>query len=86
MIRARFKANANDYRSINWPVKYPYWCSGYAGDMSYSIVVAYAEDEDEICKNWPEAFDIECEVVDRCEFSSRFQKPDWYSEVLDEQG
>lgn len=29
MIRARFEANEGDYRPINWPVKHPYWCTGY---------------------------------------------------------
>lgn len=80
MIRARFKANADDYRSINWPVKFPYWCSGYTGDMSHSIVVAYAENVEEIYKNWPEALDIEVEKVEKPVFSSRFPKPDWYTE------
>ena len=78
MIRARFRANYGDYRSINWPVKYPYWCTGYGED--YSIVVAYADDEDEILQNWPEATHIDVEEVEKPEFNDRFQKPDWYEE------
>lgn len=78
MIRARFRANYDDYRSINWPVKYPYWCSGYGDD--YSIVVAYAEDEAEILRNWPEASNIDIQEVDKPSFSDRFPKPDWYEE------
>ena len=51
MISARFKANEKGYRPIKWPVKHPYWCTGY-GD-GYSIVVAYADDEAEILSNLP---------------------------------
>lgn len=76
MIRARFKADENDYRSINWPVKHPYWCSGYGG--GYSIVVAYADDEAEILRNWPEAKDIDIEERDEYTFTDRFPKPDWF--------
>jgi hypothetical protein len=79
MIRARFHANADDFRSINWPVKHPYWCSGY-GD-NYSVVVAYADNEEEILKNWPEATEIESTEVDSYVFSDRFPKPDWLTET-----
>ena len=78
MIRARFKANADDYRPVNWPINHPYWCTGYAGDDSYSIVVAYADDEAEILRNWPEAADIEYEEEDHYFFSDRFPKPSWF--------
>ena len=77
MIRARFHANEDDYRSINWPVKYPYWCTGY-GD-GYSVVVAYAENEAEILANWPEATNIEAVDVTESTFSDRFPCPDWYT-------
>jgi len=77
MIRARFKANKNDYRSVNWPVKHPYWCSGYGHD--HAIVVAYADNEAEILRNWPEAKNIEAEEVEQYSFSDRFPKPDWFN-------
>lgn len=76
MIRARFKANLDDYRPVKWPVKHPYWCSGFTAE--HSIVVAYADSEAEILNNWPEATDIEAEVVEDYFFSSRFPKPDWW--------
>lgn len=76
MIRARFKANADDYRSVNWPVKHPYWCSGYGQD--YSVIVAYADDEAEILRNWPEASDIEFTEEIEYTFTDRFKKPDWF--------
>lgn len=76
MIRARFKANGGDYRPVNWPVKHPYWCTGYGDD--YTIVVAYADDEAEILANWPEARDISAEEAAEYRFSGRFQKPEWF--------
>lgn len=78
MIRARFKANPDDARPVVWPIKHPYWISGY-GD-SYSIVVAYADDESELLRLWPEASDIDAEEVEAYVFTSRFQKPDWFKE------
>lgn len=76
MIRARFKANFEDYRPVNWPVKHPYWCTGY-GD-GYATVVAYADNEEEILKNWPEAEDIDSEEAEDYLFNDRFPKPDWF--------
>ena len=80
MIRARFKANPIDPRPVNWPIKHPYWVTGYAGDDSYATVVAYADDLTEIKSNWPEAADIDIEEVDGYRFTSRFPKPNWFTE------
>lgn len=80
MIRARFHADAQDYRPVNWPIKHPYWCTGMAGDGSYSIVVAYADDIEEIKRNWPEASEIDAEECDVYTFTSRFPKPEWFTE------
>lgn len=76
MIRARFKANADDYRPVVWPVKHPYWCTGYGDD--YAIVVAYADDEAEIKRNWPEAKDIDAEEAADYVFTDRFPVPHWF--------
>lgn len=75
MIRARFKADGKDYRPVNWPVKHPFWCTGSAMDDSYSIVVAYADDEAEILRNWPEATDIEANEVEDYQFTEGGVKP-----------
>jgi hypothetical protein len=81
MIRARFKADGDDYRPVAWPINHPYWCTGYGyeGD-GYSIVVAYADDKDEILRLWTEAWDIEAEIVTEYVFTSRFPKPAWFKE------
>jgi len=78
MIRARFKANPDDYRPVKWPPPGPYWCTGYAGDESHSIVVAYVAAEDQVREFWPEAKDIDCEIVDKIVFTSRFPEPTWW--------
>lgn len=77
MIRCRFRANVNDFRPVNWPIKHPYWCTGY-GD-GYSIVVAYADDEAEILRNWPEATHLDSEERTEYTFTDRFPKPDWFN-------
>lgn len=82
VFRARFQANASDYRSVEWPVKHPYWCSGYGNNAGgeYAIVVAYVADEADIKRQWPEAADIQIMDTDEAfyTFTSRFQPPDWF--------
>lgn len=80
MIRARFRSNSKDCRPVSWPVKHPYWCTGY--DFCYSVLVAYADDEIEILRNWPEATDIDTEEVSEYQFTDRFPKPDWFTVPL----
>jgi len=81
MIRARFEANFLDPRPITFPPPHPWWCTGYAGDASYSIVVAYADNEDQILEYWPEAANIDIqENQTEYLFNSRFPKPDWFTQ------
>lgn len=75
MIRTRFKICEEDFRPVKWPIKHPYWVTGYGDD--YTILVAYADDWMEIMENWPEAFDLDSEDVTEYVFTSRFPKPDW---------
>jgi len=81
MLRVRFKANYEDSRPVNWPVKYPYWESGLDGDESYAIVISYADDEKYIMENWPEATDLEIQEVGSFLFTDRFPKPSWFNNV-----
>jgi hypothetical protein len=80
MLRIRFKANADDPRPINWPVKHPYWVTGEAGDGLYATVVSYADNKKYITDNWPEAEDLEVQEVSTYTFTDRFPKPDWFKE------
>lgn len=82
MIRARFKVNPDDPRPVAWPIKHPYWVTGYG--ENYSIVVAYADDQEEILRQWPDASDIDTEEVSEYVFTSRFTKPEWFMETQDE--
>jgi hypothetical protein len=78
MIRARFKVDHFDYRPVVWPIKHPYWCTGYDSNCT-PILVAYADNIEEIKTNWPEAESIDAEEVDSYTFTSRFPKPDWFT-------
>ena len=76
MIRVRFEANLDDPRPVNWPIKHPYWVSGE--NENNSILVAYADNEQYVLDNWPEAKNIEVmEKADEYTFTTRFPKPDW---------
>ncbi len=78
MIRTRFKcSNHLDPRPVTWPLKHPYWVTGYGDD--YAVIVAYADDEGEIITNWPDAFDIDSDDATEYEFSGRFPVPDWFT-------
>jgi hypothetical protein len=80
MNRYRFRANYPDWRSVVWPVVGPCWCSGFAGDETFSIVIAFAPDEATILRQWPEATAIEVEENCPITFSDRFPRPDWWPE------
>lgn len=81
MLRVRFKVNEVDYRPVSWPVKHPYWCSGYGDD--HAIVISYADDEEYVYENWPEAIDLDSTEVDCYHFSDRFPKPDWFKDPVE---
>lgn len=76
MIRCRFHCNAEDPRPISWPVKHPYWVTGYGDD--YATVVAYADSEEEIKKLWPDAYDLDSQESTEYSFTDRFPKPEWF--------
>lgn len=78
MIRSRFKTKEKDYRPVNWPIKHPYWCTGFG--ENYNIIVAYADNEEEILHNWPEAYDIDSEDTDNYIFTDRFKQPEWFKQ------
>lgn len=88
MIRARFTVavEGGDYRPLQWPIKYPYWCSGYKltgtvdePQVGAAILIAFADQVEDITALWPEAADIEASEVAGVTFSERFPKPDWYN-------
>jgi hypothetical protein len=92
MIRIRFLANADDYRPIKWPYPHPFWCSGYGGfnkdwEAGFAIVIAYADNVDQVKEFWPEAqFPEEQSFIqekEKYEFSGRFPCPEWFKPSVD---
>lgn len=77
MIRCRFYVPDEDPRPIHWPIKHPYWITGIRGDGA-STLVAYADDEAEIMRNWPDAEELDSTEVTEYTFTSRFPRPDWF--------
>lgn len=76
--RYRFTVEAEDYRPLEWPYKYPYWCTSYSDEGN--TLVAYAESEEELMHFWPDAGNVEITDKDtQVTFSSRFQRPEWYT-------
>ena len=72
----RFHANLDDPRPVNWPVKYPYWITGEGED--FATVVSYADCDEYIFQNWPEATNLSVTEEDEIVFTSRFPKPKWW--------
>lgn len=85
MIKVRFFTHEKDYRPIKWPIKHPFWCSGYGSDREgeYAVLIAYADNVDQILELWPEAeaIDVFEEDVDKYTFTGRFPKPDWVGKL-----
>ena len=78
MYRARFHVHHDDYRPVIWPIKHPYWCTGFG--EGYNIVVAYVDNEKQLLEQWPEADEIDLgSPVEEYIFTDRFKKPDWFS-------
>lgn len=75
MLRVRFKTDAEDPRPISWPIPHPYWVTGF--NDTHSVIVAYADNLEQIQELWPEAEDMDPEEVEDYVFTSRFSKPDW---------
>lgn len=87
MLIIRFKTNHDDPRPVKWPIKHPYWVTGYAADESHAIIVSYADSKEYILDNWPDAKDLD-EVdgnVQKYFFTDRFPKPSWFVEPTESQ-
>ena len=77
--RYRFKTYAvSDNRPLIFNPKYPWWCSGYGGDMEYSVIVAFLPKNEDLLKYWDDAFDIDFTEEKSITFSDRFPKPEYF--------
>lgn len=81
--RWRFKVPFEDYRPIKFPPPGPYWCTGYDMDDN-AILVSYLPVSIEVTSNelWPDAFDVTrlSEGPEFIRFTSRFSRPEWWSD------
>lgn len=82
--RVRFNANYDDCRPVRVEPPGPWWCTGSAGDGSYSTIVAYFPEGmlHLLTQYWPEATEVNWHRIDDAPvFSDRFPKPDdWVAE------
>ncbi len=79
--RYRFHTKSvDDWRPLIYNPQYPCWCSGYAGDESYAVVIAFLPVDEDLYKYWDDAYNIEYTEEDQVTFSSRFPKPQSYKE------
>ena len=81
LVRYRFKTKAvEDYRPLidMKDIQMPWWCTGFAADNSYAVIVCYLPNGEDLFKYWDDAYDIDFETT-RTEiaYTDRFQKPEW---------
>lgn len=80
-IRYRFKTESvADWRPVVFDPRFPYWCSGVAGDDSYATIVAWLPGAEPLKKYWDDAFDVESTEHDEITFTDRFPKPNYFTE------
>ena len=84
MLRIRFNVTNEDFRPVNWPLAYPYWCSGF--DSDGAILISYCDNAEYIFCNWPEAINLQIEEVAGYQFTDRFPKPEWFQPDEEELG
>ena len=79
MFLVNFKISKNvsgDYKSVIWPVEYPYWL--VREDEKSFWMRAYVEDFVTFNLMWPYAYIINTKEVDDVEYTDEFPKPAWY--------
>ena len=79
MIRVRFELPyyvTRDFRPIIFYPNWPYWV---CGRLPYAyMMVAYAENMEQIYEQWPHANVIRCEYRRKIVFNARYWRPRWY--------
>lgn len=79
--RYRFKTESvDDPRPLIFNPKYPWWCTGEAGDGSYATIVAYLPANEDLLRYWDDASDVELTTEKSIEFSGRFPKPEYFKD------
>lgn len=58
-------------------IQMPWWCTGYAMDDSYAIIVCYLPKGEDLFKYWNDAYDIDSEERSEIRYTERFQNHEW---------
>lgn len=80
LVLYRFKTRSvDDYRPLidMTDIGMPWWCTGFAGDDSYAVIVCYLPKGEDLLKCWDDAYDIESEERAEIAYTDRFPKPNW---------
>ena len=82
MNRYRFLIPGDDGRPMTFPPVAPFWVTGHS--ETHTVVVAYAPDLETLTSetHWPDAEDIDEQVDAEITFTSRFGRPDWWSDQM----
>lgn len=73
-----YTKSVDDCRPIIFNPAYPWWCSGYAGDESYAIIVAYLPWGEDLWKYWDDAFSVDFTPEEDIVFTDRFPRPKYF--------
>ena len=77
--RYRFKTKSiKDYRPLIFNPKYPWWCSG--DNEECVTIVCYLPKGENLLQYWDDAFAIDTTEHETIEFTSRFDKPEYFVE------
>jgi hypothetical protein len=79
--RYRFYTHSfEDYRPLVFDPRFPWWCSGMAGDNSAATIIAWLPFDEPLSKYWDDASEIEFTEHETISFTDRFAKPEWFIE------
>ena len=82
MIKYYFKTKAvDDFRPLvdMADINMPWWCTGRSEE--FATIVCYLPNDEDLFKSWDDAYDVDIDEVDEIVYSSRFPKPSW---IVDE--
>ncbi len=80
-IRYRLHTKSvEDYRPLVFDARYPWWCSGEAGDGSTATIIIFLPKGEDLLKYWDDAEITDADECDNITFTDRFAKPDYFVE------
>ena len=82
LIKYYFKTKAvDDFRPLvdMADINMPWWCTGRGEE--FVTIICYLPNDEDLFKYWDDAYDVDIDEVDEIVYSSRFPKPSW---IVDE--